>query len=71
MGGTLLATPLVLFGFALGGTPGAAGEGIATIPWLAPPALAGASLYQQVGVLDPSAPQGISLSNGLLYTIGQ
>jgi len=48
-----------------------AGEGIATIPWLAPPALAGASLYQQVGVLDPSAPQGISLSNGLLYTIGQ
>jgi hypothetical protein len=71
VGGTLLATPQVLWVFALGGTPGAAGEGIATIPWVAPPGTAGASLYQQVGIADPAAPQGIALSNGLLYTIGQ
>ncbi|MGH7150325.1 MAG: hypothetical protein ACREIU_06495, partial [Planctomycetota bacterium] len=69
-GGTLLTTVQVLFGFPLGGTPGAAGEGNATIPWAAGPAMVGLTLYQQVGVLDPVAPQGISLSNGLRYTIG-
>ncbi len=70
LGGTLLTTVQVLFGFPLAGTPGAAGEGTATIPWMAGPAIAGLTLYQQVGVLDPAAPQGITLSNGLRYTIG-
>ncbi len=32
--------------------------------------MAGLNLYQQVGVLDPAPAQGISLSNGLRYTIG-
>ncbi|HET6201332.1 MAG TPA: VCBS repeat-containing protein [Planctomycetota bacterium] len=71
VGGTLLTTVQVLFAFPLGGMPGVAGEGSATIPWVAPPSLAGVTLYQQVGILDPGAPQGVSLSNGLRYTIGQ
>ncbi|HKB16356.1 MAG TPA: VCBS repeat-containing protein [Planctomycetota bacterium] len=70
VGGTLLTTVQVLFAFPLGGTPGAAGEGTATIPWAAGPAMVGLTFYQQIGVLDPAAPQGISLSNGLRYTIG-
>ncbi|HET6204640.1 MAG TPA: VCBS repeat-containing protein [Planctomycetota bacterium] len=70
VGGTLLTTVLFLFGFPLGGTPGVAGEGSATIPWTAGPGLGGLTIYQQVGILDPGAPQGVSLTNGLRYTIG-
>jgi hypothetical protein len=71
LGGTLLTNAQVVLPVPLGGTPGAAGEGNATVPWIAPPSLAGYSFYKQFGIVDPAAPQGISFSNGLLVTIGQ
>jgi hypothetical protein len=69
-GGSLLVSPITAIAFTLGGPAGVAGAGKATFPWFVGPALAGGTLYKQVGVLDLQAPQSIAISNGLRITVG-
>lgn len=72
LGGTLLAVPAAVLPHALGGAPGAAGQGTALFPvTLAPePSSVGATVYLQVGYADPGAAFGASLSAGLALAIG-
>lgn len=70
LGGTLWFDPsaiLIGLGVALSGAPGAPGAGAATLPLAIPanPALDGARMFQQALVLDPGAPAGIAMSQGL------
>ncbi len=70
VGGTLLATPDILLEVRLSGASGMAGAGRVAIPWTLPPWSAGLHIFKQAGFADPSAPQGISLTNGLAIMIG-
>jgi len=72
MGGTLLTSPIVPMPTTLGGTPGAPGEGAATLALPIPPnpALIGVSLFLQGLVLDAGAPAGVSMTRGLELEIG-
>ncbi|HET6201333.1 MAG TPA: VCBS repeat-containing protein [Planctomycetota bacterium] len=70
LGGTLLVNPVFAAAFTLGGPPGVPGAGSAFFSWFADPLLAGLTFYKQVGILDPSAPLGIAISNGIQISIG-
>jgi FG-GAP-like repeat len=70
LGGTLLIVPDVLESIALGGAPGVSGAGYLAIPWTLPAALAGFQFFGQAAIVDPSAPQGIALTQGIRWVIG-
>lgn len=72
LGGTLYVDPIgLMLPVACGGIPGAPGAGSLGLPiFLTDPALAGFNFYSQAGFADPSAVQGISLTNGLRIVIG-
>jgi hypothetical protein len=57
---------------AVGGAPGVAGAGGATLPVVLPNlgTLTGTSIYLQGAFADPAAVQDVSLSNGLEMEIG-
>jgi hypothetical protein len=71
-GGTLYVVPISSqLPVVAGGDPDAAGAGSYSMPLLFPdPAFAGFTVYLQAGFFDAGAVQGISLSNGLLLSIG-
>ena len=71
-GGTLLVSPLAttLTTWA-SGAQGVAGAGTAQLPLqFGSPSAHGLNLWFQAGFLDLGAPQWVSLSNGLLVTVG-
>jgi hypothetical protein len=70
LGGTLYTEPIVIFEFDLLGDPGVPGAGWVNLPWTLGPGLVGTPFYQQVGLIDPGAPQGASLTNALHSVIG-
>ena len=72
LGGTLYVDPVVsLIPITAGGTPATAGAGSLSIPvTFTAPALAGLTFYLQGLFLDPSAVQFLSMTNGLLISIG-
>jgi hypothetical protein len=73
-GGTLLVDPTgaVLVSVTLGGPAGVAGAGALQLDATMPvaPALSGSSAFLQAGFLDPGAPAGTSLTNGLELVVG-
>jgi Tol biopolymer transport system component len=72
-GGTLhVGTLLLSFNLLLGGAPGSAGKGNLTLPLSIPndPIFSGLSFYFQAAFQDSAAPQGVSLTRGLLVTVG-
>ncbi|MCC6671147.1 MAG: choice-of-anchor B family protein [Planctomycetes bacterium] len=68
-----LGQPNVVFTSATGGNGGVAGSGSANIPVPLPntPGIAGATLYAQYVVADPTNPAGLSASRGMKVTIAQ
>ena len=70
LGGTLLISPDFLLPITLGGAPGVAGAGYLAIPWTLPASLAGVQLFEQAALIDPAAPQGASLTQGIRCVIG-
>jgi hypothetical protein len=71
-GGALQVLPAQLVSLALSGAAGAPGAGSASLSLAIPsdPALLGALVRFQAGVLDPAAVGGFALSNGLELWIG-
>lgn len=71
-GGTLLAVPLVVETHVVQGTPGQPGAGSKSFTFSIPndPTLSGRSIYLQSGYIDPGAPFGVSLTDGLEVVIG-
>lgn len=72
-GGTIhvsLGSLLLNQGLALGGAPGAAGAGAASLLLPTPivPGFVGVTIYSQFGVFDAGAPQGFALSEGMSFT---
>ena len=53
------------------GAPGVAGAGEWTVPIGVDPAMAGLEVYHQVGAVDPGAPFGLTLTNGLKIRYGE
>ena len=63
---TLVAPPLFLAYLPLGGAPGEAGTGDASLTVVVPTGFAGTSFYHQAFVLDPGGAAGlVSQTNGL------
>jgi hypothetical protein len=62
-GGVVLVDPGAVLAAPLTGVTGGAGVQVVPIP--ADPSLAGARVYAQAGQVDPGAPAGVALSNGL------
>lgn len=72
VGGTLLVNPAAYLPITLGGPLGAPGEGSLDLNLgVLPASLAGVTVYWQAGLVDPNAPLGISLTNGLKSIHGQ
>lgn len=69
-GGTVLVAPQFLIPFVLNGAPGFAGAGSWSLPWTLPPGSGGITFYHQAGILDSNAPQGVSMTNAMLITVG-
>lgn len=72
LGGTLLVgSPWMLLPVVLGGASGASQVGSHSLPLGIPnnPTLSGASVFVQTLVVDPGAPAGVSMTNGLQVTI--
>jgi hypothetical protein len=72
LGGTLYVTPVAsLVPVSVGGAPAAPGAGALSLPVIfSSPALAGLNLYFQGLFIDPAAAQFVSMTNGLLISIG-
>jgi FG-GAP-like repeat len=70
LGGTLYTDPLAIFELDLLGQPGVPGAGWLNLPWTMPASLVGTAIYQQVAIIDPGAPQGATLTNGLHLLAG-
>jgi hypothetical protein len=60
----------VSFGIALGGATGQPGAGAAQLPLVIPPAANGTRLFLQFLALDPTAPIGLTHSNGCELFVG-
>ena len=71
-GGFIYLWPIeLLLDISVGGTPNVPGAGNVGLPvYLGDPALAGFNFYLQAAFLDAGAIQGLSLTNGLLLSIG-
>ena len=70
VGGTLLIAIDSLFPFPVGGPAGTPGAGFGVIPWTLPPGLGGVQIFEQAATLDPAAPQGFALTQGVHAIIG-
>lgn len=73
LGGVLLVQPpLAPIPLPLGGVPGMPCAGAATVPLALPanPSLSGLELDFQAMILDPGAPGGVAMTDGLAMTIG-
>ncbi len=69
LGGTLLVAPLFSVPIALGGAPGAAGDGRLEIPLSVGTPSVPSFVFQSM-LLDPVGPSGLSMTNGLEVVFG-
>jgi len=69
-GGSLLVSPVFFWTFVASGPFGEPGAGTYVFPWTVTPAMAGITFYKQAGLVDPSAPQWIAISNAIRVTTG-
>ena len=60
----------VLISLVANATPGAAGAGELTLPYIVPQSFAGSTLYIQAFLVDGATPSGIGATNGLRLTFG-
>ncbi|MCA8941872.1 MAG: exo-alpha-sialidase [Planctomycetes bacterium] len=72
LGGTLLVDPDLVVPITLGGAVGNPGIGSVSVPLSLPlhPAWSGANVNFQALIIDPGAPGGVSMSNGVELWIG-